>query len=90
MATSALERTRELPQCLPDQAGFREAIASLDQEGRATFDGVWGSSCALLAAALRDAAPGPVVVVCPRAGDMDVLCDDLALFTSHVPWRFPA
>ena len=90
VAASPLERTRGLAECLEDHPGFREAVAALLQGGRATFDGACGSACALLTAALHAAAPGPVVLVTPRAGDVDVLCDDLALFTPVPAWRFPA
>ena len=47
----------------------------------ATLDGVWGSSCALVAAALAAHAPATLLVVCPQIDQVDELIDDLALFT---------
>ena len=59
MAAGAAERPRRLPECLKEYPGFREAVAALRQGGRVTFDGVWGLSCALLAAAFRRSRPCP-------------------------------
>ncbi|HET6883078.1 MAG TPA: transcription-repair coupling factor, partial [Pirellulales bacterium] len=53
-------------------------------------DGVWGSSCALVAATLARHAPGPLVIVCPQPAEIDDFCDDLALFTESQPERLPA
>ena len=69
--------------CLQSREGFGEAVATLRAGGQATFDGVWGSACALLAAALAEQSPGPLLVVSPRSADLDNLCDDLALFSPH-------
>ncbi len=75
---------------LETQSGFADVIASLQAGHAATLGGVWGSSCALVAASLVRHAPGPLVVVCPHIDDVDDFCDDLALFTSVEPRRFPA
>ena len=56
-------------------------VASLQAGHAATLGGVWGSSCALVAASLVRHAPGPLVVVWPHMDDLDDFCDDLALFT---------
>ena len=53
------------------QEGFVEVVASLQAGHAATLDGVWGSSCALVAAALVAHAPGPLVVVCANVDDVD-------------------
>ncbi len=89
-AEGALHRMRQLPGMLEHCVGFREAMAALLAGGRATFDGVQGSSCALLAAAEHRSLQRPLVVVCPRAGDIDGFCDDLSLFSAASPLRFPA
>ena len=34
--------------------------------------------------------PGPLVVVCPHQGDIDEFVDELALFTSQAPEKYPA
>ncbi len=77
---TAPDRLRELVGRLERQEGFAEAVASLKAGHAATLDGVWGSSCALVAATLADPALGPLVVVCPRADEVDALVDDLGLF----------
>ncbi|MBI2478646.1 MAG: transcription-repair coupling factor, partial [Planctomycetia bacterium] len=88
-ATNEL-RLRELPESLKRQADFAEAVESLRAGSGATFDGVWGSSSALLAAALREHAGGPLVVLAAKPADADLLADDLQLFTGQPPLRFPA
>ena len=88
-ATNEL-RLRELPESLNRQAEFVEAVESLRTGSGATFDGVWGSSSALLAAALCQHARGPLVLVAAKPADADLLADDLRLFTRKLPLRFPA
>ena len=56
-ATAASDRLQQLVgriEALPD---FAEVVESLQAGHAATLDGVWGSSCALIAAALVRAAP---------------------------------
>jgi len=89
-ATFASDRLLELVGCLKRQDGFAEVVASLLAGHAATLDGVWGSACALAAAALAQSAPAPLVVVCPHVDDVDDLADDLALFTRLLPECFPA
>ena len=50
-------RLPDLAGRLEAAAGFVEVIKSLQAGHGGTFDGVWGSSCALLAAALARQAP---------------------------------
>ncbi|HID78651.1 MAG TPA: transcription-repair coupling factor [Planctomycetaceae bacterium] len=83
-------RLLDLAGLLERDEGFARAVASLREAHAATLDGVWGSSCALVAAALARAAPGPVVVVSAQADQVDDLLDDLALFTRATAERFPA
>ncbi|MFV1964915.1 MAG: transcription-repair coupling factor [Pirellulaceae bacterium] len=90
VTANALERTRELFRSLEDHPGFREAVAALENGERATFGGAWGSSRALLAAALQDRAPGALAIVCPRGNDIDELCDDLAIFSAAEPLKYAA
>jgi transcription-repair coupling factor (superfamily II helicase) len=87
---TASERLFELVGRLEAQRGFAEVIASLQAGHAATLGGVWGSSCALVAASLVRHAPGPLVVVWPHMDDIDDFCTDLALFTSVAPERFGA
>ena len=71
---------------LPD---FAEVVDSLQAGHAATLDGVWGSSCALVAAALARAAPAVLVIVCPRLDEVQGLIGDLSLFSPLEPLRFP-
>ncbi|MEX0675692.1 MAG: transcription-repair coupling factor [Pirellulales bacterium] len=89
-AVTAPVQLNDLVGRLEAQRGFAEVIASLQAGHAATLGGVWGSSCALVAASLVRHAPGPLVVVWPHMDDIDDFCDDLALFTSMTPERFPA
>jgi transcription-repair coupling factor (superfamily II helicase) len=75
---------------LETHANFAEIVASLQAGHGATLGGVWGSSCALAAAALLQHGPQTLVVVCPRQSDIDDFCDDLGLFSPVRPERFPA
>ncbi len=83
-------RLLELPRRLESQADFVEVLRSLREGHGATLDGVWGSSCALVAAAIAEHAPGPLVIVCPHPGEVDDLVDDLALFSRRRKLVFPA
>src|SRR3954447_5167161 len=87
---TAPTRLEELVGRLEQQQGFAQVLASLSAGNAATLGGVWGSSCALVAASLARRAPGPLVVVWPHMDDLDDFCDDLALFTDLTPERFPA
>jgi len=83
-------RLELLSRLLERHEGFAEAVASLASGRAATIDGVWGSSCALVAAELARRSPGPLVVVAPQAADIDELADELELFSGVRPVRFPA
>ncbi len=70
IATAASDRLLQLVgriEALPD---FAEVVESLQAGHAATLDGVWGSSCALVAAALAREAPAVLVVVCPRLDEV--------------------
>src|ERR1700676_3741019 len=75
---------------LREEAGFAEVVAALKAGHGATLGGVWGSSCALAAAALQGDCPATLVLVCPRPEDVDALADDLAIFTPVLAERLPA
>ena len=90
LAITAAERLWQLADRLESTDGFAEVVASLQAGHGATLDGVRGSSCALVAAALLRHAPASLVVVCPQTSDLDDFCDDLALFTELRPERWPA
>jgi transcription-repair coupling factor (superfamily II helicase) len=65
---------------LEAHAGFSEVLASLTEGRAGTLGGVWGSSRALVAAALASRCPGTLVVVLPHTNEVDSLCEDLKLF----------
>jgi len=88
--SSAACELRELAAQLEQQSGFAQVLKSLASGDGGTLGGVWGSSCALAAAALQRTCPGPLVVVLPHARDLDSFVDDLALFTEVPALQFPA
>ena len=79
-----------LPAQLATHADFSEVLASLANGQAGTLGGVWGSSRALVAAALGQHCPQTLTVVLPHAADVDSLVDDLALFTDAEVAAFPA
>ncbi|MES1213224.1 MAG: transcription-repair coupling factor [Singulisphaera sp.] len=88
--TAAPGRLPDLTGRLEAASGFADVVTSLQSGHGATLDGVWGSSCALVAAALAGHATGPLVVVCAHPGDIDDFLDDLSLFAPLEAARFPA
>ncbi|HEY3393886.1 MAG TPA: hypothetical protein VGK58_14335, partial [Lacipirellulaceae bacterium] len=95
-ATSAADRPlaalrlRELAAHLNLHRGFADVVASLEAGHGGTLGGVWGSSRALVAAALARSCPGPLVVVAPHPGEIDAIAHDLTLFTDLPVAEFPA
>jgi transcription-repair coupling factor (superfamily II helicase) len=92
------KKARVMPvRSLPDligrlrgSAGFDDVLLALSGGQRATVDGAWGSSCALIAAALAVDAPRPLVVVQPRIRDVDDFAADLDALLDETPLVFPA
>jgi transcription-repair coupling factor (superfamily II helicase) len=87
---AASERMRQLALQLEDYARFAEALAELAAGRPASFDGVWGSACALVAVGLHSNSAQPLVVVCSTPREADDLAADLALFTSIEPQVYPS
>src|SRR5262245_36449537 len=87
---AAAELVRQLPRTLKNYADFERTIEALATGHPASIDGVWGSACALVAAALDEHAPGPLVVVLPSQREADDTIGDLELFTVREPWLFPS
>src|SRR5690242_18468679 len=83
-------RLRELAAQLSSHSGFAEVVASLEAGHGGTLGGVWGSSRALVAAALARSCPGPLVIVAPHPGEIDAIARDLALFSDAPVSTFPA
>lgn len=86
-ATETLWRT---PALLESEPGFADALAALKSNGEASFDGVWGSASALLAAELARHCPGPLLVVAARESALDAFCDDWAVFSPLPVLELPA
>jgi transcription-repair coupling factor (superfamily II helicase) len=75
---------------LLDTDGFR-AIASAMEAGRsASIDGAWGSSIALVLAALSQRLAVPAIVICPSIKTAETLLDDLPFFGLRDLQYFPA
>jgi transcription-repair coupling factor (superfamily II helicase) len=88
---AAAERMRRLQRLLWKSEGFSEAAAELAAGRPATFDGAWGSSCALLAASLQYAPQSEcIVAVLPSQREADEFTADLELFTPQRPLLYPA
>lgn len=75
---------------LEKQKGFVECIESLRSKNHALFDGVWGSSCALLISALQKHAPSSLVVVTATEKELDLLADDVETFCNEPFEIFPS
>lgn len=88
--SSAARRLSALVAQLEEQRDFAKVLASLSAGDGATLGGVWGSSCALVAAALSRSCSETLVVVLPHARDIDSFCEDLDLFTADSAAPFPA
>ncbi len=74
------DRLTAMPRNLAARPEWKPVIAALEQRQEASFDGVWGSGCALLAAALRLDAPGPLLVITPGREEAAAVAADLPLF----------
>src|SRR6476659_1187411 len=85
---AAADLVRQLPRTLKIHADFDRAIEALAAGQPASIDGVWGSACALVAAALAQNAPGPLVVILPSQREADDVAGDLELFIGHEPRFF--
>ncbi|WP_238755093.1 transcription-repair coupling factor [Rubinisphaera margarita] len=66
-----------------------EIVAALQRGQSGTVDGAWGSSRALATAVFARACPDTLVVVAPRASDVEDLTVDLAEFLGHEPPVLP-
>src|SRR3954452_22561518 len=86
----AAEGLRQLPKTLKNYAGFREVVEALAESRPASIDGVWGSACALVAVALAEESPAPLVVVLPSHREAEDTAVDIELFTAAEAEFFPA
>jgi transcription-repair coupling factor (superfamily II helicase) len=89
LATAAPKRLLKLIERIEALPDFAEVVDSLQAGHAATLDGVWGSSCALVATALAQRAPSVLVVVCPRVDGIRGMIGDMCLFSPLTPLEFP-
>jgi transcription-repair coupling factor (superfamily II helicase) len=87
---AAVEGLRQLPNSLKNYAGFAEIVEALAAGRPAAIDGVWGSACALVAAALANESPAPLVIVLPSQREAEDTAVDIELFAGREPEFFPA
>jgi len=90
------DRLSAMPRILAARPELKPLIAAIKQRQEASFDGVWGAACALLAAALRVESDGPLLVITPGREDAAAVAADLPLFTgdsqgveSYAAWHTP-
>src|SRR5712691_8100739 len=86
----ALHSLKDLTRLIQTAEGFHPVIAALKNGHSATVDGAWGSSAALMAAALGLHAPQTLLVVIAHPRDVDGWVEDLASFAGLRPVVFPA
>jgi transcription-repair coupling factor (superfamily II helicase) len=86
----AAEGLRQLPKTLKNYADFDRVVEALSNGRPASIDGVWGSACALVAAALAEDSSGPLVVVLPSQREAEDVAVDIELFAGREPEFFPA
>ena len=81
----------ELASLIRQADGFDAVVEALHDGQSAAIDGAWGSSCALVAAALRQACPDhTLLVVVPAVREVDDFAEDLSEFTGTETLSFPA
>ncbi len=83
------ERLLQLRLSLNKDQGFQACVDSLKDRQPATFESVWGSSCALLLSALSDNFT-QILVVTADGKTQDRLLDDLPTFYEGASDRLPA
>jgi transcription-repair coupling factor (superfamily II helicase) len=86
---ATLESLKDLTRLVQKTEGFHPLVAALQNGHGATVDGAWGSSAALVAAALGLHAPQTLLVVIPFPRDIDGWTEDLASFAGVRPVIFP-
>lgn len=72
---------RRLCESLFDRSDFLECLSALKKGESVSFDGVWGSSCALAAAAVLKKCDDSLLLVVPNREDIDRVSGDLSLFS---------
>jgi transcription-repair coupling factor (superfamily II helicase) len=86
----SLDSLKDLTRLVQSAEGFHPLVAALKNGHGATVDGAWGSSSALVTAALGLHAPRTLLVVIAHPRDLDGWGEDLASFAGVRPIVFPA
>ena len=90
LARPALHSLKDLTLRIQLAEGFAPLVAALKNQCAGTVDGAWGSSGALVTAALGLQAPQCVFVVLAHPRDVDGWVEDIASFAGLTPAVFPA
>ncbi len=69
---------------------FQGVERRLAAGGRCEVEGLWGSSCAFLAAALAERSARTMLMVLPQIESADDFAEDVKLFAPEMPMLFPA
>jgi transcription-repair coupling factor (superfamily II helicase) len=85
-----LDSLKDLTRIVQATEGFHPLVAALKNGRGATVDGAWGSSAALVTAALGLHAPRTLLTVIAYPRDLDGWLEDLASFAGLRPVVFPA
>jgi transcription-repair coupling factor (superfamily II helicase) len=86
-------RVRELADLLDlcrSAPWYEKVVPGLHAGQTASIDGAWGSSSALIAAALSQGCPGTLLIVLPRISELDDYALDLTPYLEETPFVFPA
>src|SRR5438445_11802976 len=83
-----LDSLKDLTRLVQTAEGFHPLVAALKNGHGATVDGAWGSSSALVAAALGLHAPRTLLVVIPFPRALDAWTEHLASFSRARPVAF--
>src|SRR5262245_18985031 len=89
-APPALSGLKDLARLIQTVEGFHPLVAALKNGHAGAVDGAWGSSGALVTAALGLHAPRTLLVVLAHPRDVDGWVEDLASFAGLAPAVFPA
>ncbi|MGV3604982.1 MAG: transcription-repair coupling factor [Planctomycetaceae bacterium] len=88
-SVAAIEQLLRLRNQLLEIPEFAQVAEALATGQPATIDGVWGSSCALVASSLQTRLPAPLLVVLPTQREADEFAADLLTFGVGDPLTFP-
>ena len=87
---SASGALRSLPAAIRSHEGYEIVLAAIAQRHTVTFDSVWGSLRALVAAQLSSDLAQPLLVVLPNEAQREDFQSDLRFFSTAAQSSFPA